>query len=165
MVWEAWRTQEWRDCGLFLRGLKRAVGSIWQGGLCLCKKAPRGHWVKLWRPSLGFSGNPKMSGARAMGHLPRRAAHRELRQPKRDESCRQKAGRYLSPLTPDVSYRTCVCTGGFWFCSGLVFPDCALSPPFWSSDLYSVLLNIGRLWYAFWFLQGVTIKRLPGRDF
>lgn len=152
MVLEAWRTQEWRDCGLFLRGLKRAVKGIWQGGLCLWEKALRGHWVKL-------------SGARAMGHLPRRVAHRELRQPKRDESCRQKAGRYLSPLTPDVSYRTCVCTGGFWFCFGLVFPDCALNPPFWSSDLYSVLLNIGRLWYAFWFLQGVTIKRLPGRDF
>lgn len=33
-----------------------------------------------------------------------------------------------------------------------------LNPPLWSSDLYSVLLNIGRLWYAFWFCMGLQLR-------
>lgn len=156
MVLEAWRTQEWRDCGLFLRGLKRAVAGIWQGGLYLCKKAPRGHWVKLWRRSLGFSGNPKVP--EPWDICQEEPLHRNWDNPREMSLAGSKAGRYLSSLTPDMSYRICVCTGGFWPCFGPVFPHCALNPPFWSSDLYSVLLNIGRLWYAFWFCRGLQLR-------
>lgn len=59
--------------------------------------------------------------AGAMGYLPRRAAHRGLNQPKRDDVIGSRDGSHPSPLTADMSYRTCVCIGGFWSCFGQYF--------------------------------------------
>lgn len=62
---EAWKIQEWGNCGFFLYGFK----SHWGQAMCDRARVPArqwGHCIELWRWSLGCSGD-----ARAVRHLPK----------------------------------------------------------------------------------------------
>lgn len=106
-----------------------------------------------------------------MSYLPRRIANRMWYQPKREcvaVNRTKRVGDLKSTLASGMEKQN-ACLASFQSCFGPVFPLCALCPPFWNGNIYSMPLYVGSMQSTFWlgFYRGYSWENALslGRDF